>query len=82
MSSKASSTNGDDMTAPAQTSSRHRWGEAVRFAYKTERECVHCRIVKVTRHEPGVWPWAEFWRDGVRMACTGTPQCVGARVTA
>ena len=55
---------------------RHRWGEPSRFQYKTERECVVCKIVKVTRHEPGENAWLEFYRDGERIACERTPECM------
>jgi hypothetical protein len=54
---------------------RHAWGDPVRFAYKSERECMNgCGIVKVTRHE-GTQHWTEFWRDGERIEGDGTPQC-------
>lgn len=56
---------------------RHRWGDPVRFPYKTERTCVveGCGITKVTRHEPGEQPWLEFYRNGERIKCTNTPPC-------
>lgn len=60
---------------------RHRWGDAQRFplAHKTERACLNgCGIVKVTRHEAEGGRdvhWQEFWRDGMRIACDGTPAC-------
>lgn len=53
---------------------RHRWGEPVRFAHKTERECARCGIVKVTRHEGGTH-WLEFWRGLDRVA--NPPKCLG-----
>ena len=54
---------------------RHTWGEPVSFQYKTERTCSICDIVKVTRHEPGVQPWLEFYRDGVKIESERTPEC-------
>ena len=52
---------------------RHRWGDPVRFERKTERECSRgCRTIKVTRHEGGL-PWQEFWRDGEIIARAGEP---------
>lgn len=56
---------------------RHRWGEPVRFAHKTERECLNgCGIVKVTRHEDDIW--TEFWRGGERIFSNHTPVCEAA----
>lgn len=63
--------------APAKVG-RHRWGEPVRFPYKTERTCVACGVVKVTRHEPGEQPWLEFYRGLERIPCERTPPCKGA----
>jgi hypothetical protein len=58
---------------------RHRWGEKVRFAQKTEQECTRCETVKVARHE---WQagreiyWTEYWRDLERIEAAGaTPPC-------
>ena len=61
---------------------RHRWGEPARFPYKTERTCIAhgCGITKVTRHEPDVHPWLEFFRDGQRIVCERTPSCTGLAV--
>lgn len=56
-------------------STRHRWGDPVRFQFKTERECARCGTIKVTRHEPGVQPWQEFYRDLDRIPGEGTPAC-------
>jgi hypothetical protein len=57
-------------------SRRHRWGEPIRFERKTERACIHCGIVKVTRHEPGAgFPWVEYWRGLERILLNGTPPC-------
>lgn len=61
--------------------SRHRWGEPNRLQFKTERACLHCDLVKVTRHEPGILPWIEWWRDGERIVSAATPPC-GARIEA
>ena len=64
---------------------RHCWGLAQRFFHderpdisKTERACVHCGLVRVTRHESGRH-WIEFWRDGERVDCDRTPECGGGR---
>jgi hypothetical protein len=56
---------------------RHRWGTPNRFRLKTERECLRCGLVKVTRHETGMNVWTEFWRDGERLHEGGTPICTG-----
>lgn len=56
---------------------RHSWGDPVRFEFKTERTCTKCGITKVTRHEPGVRPWLEFFRDLERIQCELTPACSG-----
>jgi hypothetical protein len=57
---------------------RHKWGEPLRFRLKTERQCEHCDIVKVTRHEPGERPWVEFYRglDRIITDNNRTPACV------
>lgn len=64
---------------------RHRWGDAQRFFHderpdisKTERACVHCGLVRVTRHESDRH-WIEFWRDGECVDCERTPECGGGR---
>lgn len=56
-------------------SRRHRWADPVRFPYKTERTCMICGIVKVTRHEPDKYPWNEFYRGVDRIECERTPEC-------
>jgi hypothetical protein len=62
----------------AVTSTRHSWGPAKRLRNKTERQCKHCGVVKVTRHE---WEcgrdvyWTEFWRDLERIERSSTPPC-------
>jgi hypothetical protein len=60
------------------TTNRHRWGEPHRFPHKTERVCLKCGMVKVTRHEsegPRDIHFQEFWRDLDQIACDGTPPC-------
>lgn len=58
--------------------SRHRWGEPVRFPHKTERVCLKCGMVKVTRHE---WDggrevcWQEFWSGEDQIDADRTPAC-------
>jgi hypothetical protein len=59
---------------PRAQRKRHRWSEPVRFLYKTERSCLDCDIVKVTRHEP-VGTWIEFWRGFDRVSVEITPEC-------
>lgn len=57
---------------------KHRWGEPRRFLHKTERECLHCGLVKVTRHEsdgPRDVRWTEFYRGLDQVDATGTPAC-------
>lgn len=57
---------------------RHRWGEKTVFPHKSERPCLDCGIVKVTRHE---WEggrdqhWTEFYRGLDRIQCERTPTC-------
>lgn len=55
------------------TTQRHSWGFAYRFQHKTERQCLNCRIVKVTRHEATCW--TEYWRGLDQIECSGTPAC-------
>ena len=52
---------------------RHSWGFAHRFPHKTERQCIQCGLVKVTRHEATCW--TEYWRGLDRIECDGTPAC-------
>lgn len=66
------------INAPLGKPGRHSWGEPLRFPYKTARSCIVCGIVKVTRHEAGVRPWLEFYRDGERIECERTPECTAA----
>lgn len=63
--------------------SRHRWGDRVVFPHKTERDCINCGLVKVSRHESeGGFDryWTEFWRGCEQVVGAGTPVCqpVGA----
>jgi len=53
---------------------RHNWSEPVRFQHKTERECVKCGMVKVTRHENDLC-WVEFWRGLDQVNADRTPPC-------
>lgn len=66
---------------------RHAWNDPVRFMRedrpdigKSERTCKNgCGIVKVTVHPGGTErAWQEFWRDGEKIDCVGTPPCEGA----
>lgn len=47
---------------------RHRWSPPHRTENETSRACLRCGLIKVTRHEPGRFPWTEFHRDGLRIA--------------
>lgn len=64
---------------------RHRWSEKTSFplANKSERECLDCSLVKVSRHETEggrqVY-WTEFWRGLDRIECTGTPACEPVKI--
>ncbi|MGY3689963.1 hypothetical protein HAP47_0021145 [Bradyrhizobium sp. 41S5] len=61
-------------------STRHKWGEKVRFPLKTEQQCIRCDMVKVGRREGGpAGYWDEFWRDEERIHCTATPPCDARR---
>lgn len=62
---------------PSKGVRRHSWGEPVRTTYRTERRCVNCGMVKVTRHDGDRYPWAEFERDGKRVGAMYTPPCEG-----
>lgn len=60
------------------TSQRHRWGEPVRFAHKTERECARCGLIKVTRHEAvGAHDvhFTEWWQGLDKINSAVTPSC-------
>lgn len=59
---------------------RHSWSPPYRTQYRTERVCMNCGMVKVTRHEPGALPWQEFIHKGRRVESGGgTPECAGGR---
>ena len=62
---------------------RHSWSDPYRTQHLTERRCWACGLMRVTRHEPGILPWTEFWRDGVRIEAedgsSRTPSCPGER---
>ncbi len=50
------------------------------LANKSERQCLDCGLVKVSRHEYGAGSihgthWTEFWRGLDRIECKGTPAC-------
>lgn len=58
---------------------RHRWGQPSRPSeLRTERACVNCAIVRVTRHE-GARHWVEFCNDAGMVITDGsartTPAC-------
>jgi hypothetical protein len=55
---------------------RHRWAEPSRELHRTERRCVRCGILRVTRHD-GDFPWTEFFENGVLVEGTRTPPCEG-----
>lgn len=61
-----------------QQRQRHIWGEPVIYPRKTERACTRegCRVIKVTRHEPG-HSWREWWKDNERIPGDLTPPCEG-----
>lgn len=58
---------------------RHSWGKPFRLEHKTERECRHCGMIKVTRLENDNC-WTEFWRNGEeKIEGRATPPCTGVR---
>lgn len=63
------------INAPLGKPGRHAWGDPVRFQYKTERICLVCGLIKVTRHEPSTHPWLEFWRGSEKLDVQCTPVC-------
>lgn len=76
---------GDGVPSPASATPAHRrhaWSDPFREFYATRRTCWNCGLMKVTRHEPGILPWVEYWRDDarVRMDENGrkTPPCIPA----
>lgn len=55
---------------------RHQWSPPRRTEYRTERVCLKCGLVKVTRHEPGARPWQEFERRRELLrGASKTPEC-------
>lgn len=55
---------------------RHAWGIPTRSQYETRRPCLKCGLVKVTRHEPSVLPWTEWFEGDTRIHVShGTPAC-------
>lgn len=70
---------GEDLVTD-HNAQRHRWGKPMRFQYKTERECLRCGMVKVTRHQTYENVWNEFWRNGEeKIEGKGTPVCTGVK---
>jgi len=61
------------------TSTRHRWGEKVRFGnYKSEKQCTRCELVMVSRHESEggrAVHWKEYWRDEELISRDTLPLC-------
>lgn len=57
---------------------KHRWGDKNRLEHKTEQQCIHCGLVKVTRHETeggrDVY-WTEYWRGLDLLQVESTPAC-------
>lgn len=59
---------------------RHEWSPPYRTQYRTERVCLKCGMVKITRHEPGALPWQVFEWKGRRIGAAGrTPECEARR---
>lgn len=63
---------------------RHSWSEPDREERRTTRVCRYCGLRKITRHEPGEFPWTEWYRaDGARLVMSsGTPACERAEADA
>lgn len=62
------------------TSTRHKWAAKIEVSpHKSERQCIRCEMVKVSRHESEGGReihWQEFWRDLDQVDCSdGTPPC-------
>lgn len=60
-------------------STRHKWAKKIEIsAHKSERQCIRCEMVKVSRKEfeggRDVY-WSEYWRDLDRIECDATPPC-------
>jgi len=60
---------------------RHRWGDPARYPLKTERVCLRCGLIRVTRHDAGptAVPWVEFWNGDGRVETPATPKCEGIK---
>ena len=45
---------------------------------QTERDCVMCKLTKVTVHPPGGFPYREWRhpRSKTQFACSATPPCL------
>ena len=56
---------------------RHRWAEAFREAYTTERRCIHCGMIRITDHNPDP-PEYRFLLNGVMQPYPPTPPCIPA----
>ena len=67
------------------TAKHHRWGDRVVFPHKTERDCVNCGLVKVTRHETeggrDIY-WTEYWRNEEKLSVDRVPVCEPVGVSA
>lgn len=64
--------------------SRHQWGPKMRYLHKSERVCLKCGIVKVSRHEvdgPRDLHWKEYWRGLDQIISHRTPPCVAQPTT-
>ena len=58
----------------------HKWSGPKRTVHRTERTCLRCGLVKVTRHEPDVLPWVEYERSGIVVRDGNrTPRCEAQR---
>lgn len=61
------------------SNARHSWSDKVVISpNKSERVCLHCGMVKATRHEVEgghARHWQEFYRGLDRIECDGTPVC-------
>lgn len=67
------------VNAPA----RHKWSEPSRpSALRTERICLRCGMIRVTRHDGGAQslPWTEYYDGDERLDAgpggKATPPCV------
>jgi hypothetical protein len=62
------------------TGQRHSWsGPSRPSELRTERVCVRCGLLKVTRHDGGTsaLPWVEFYEaiSGLLIETERTPRC-------